>query len=581
MNDQPSQEALDLRSYFRPIWRRKWLVLTITVLAVAATYYLSSRESKTYTSRTKVYITAADPTLDLLEPGGSGPPSVQQLTDAAQLMTARSITNGVARQLGSSFARAGTVSVSQITGSSFLVVTAQGGSPALTAQLANAYVAVFLAQRRRSVAALASQQKQAALASAPSASAASSNPALETERESALQEAADYGQIVLAPSAGAQQVNPAVPAAVPTSPTPKRDAIFGGVVGLVLGVIAAFCLELLDRRLVSVSKVESMFGRPILAVLPRVSDPTPLEAGEQSVIPPEFVEELRSLKVILRLGSGPEPPRVIMITSALPEEGKSTIARDLALVYAESGERVLVIDGDMRRPSMERMFAIKSHVGLSQVLRGEAQLSDAVFSAKTIGQPLAEVSKNGRGPAAANGDKPDLLGSVDVLGHGEIVENPLVLTSSQRMTELLEDTKRRYDIVILDTPPVLTVADSVPLLEVVDTVLLVVRLGQTTRQAAVRFRRLVHRLPNVSFAGVIANDRRAGAGDEGYGSYGSYGYQYETSHPRARKVPESVAPEPSRVAPEASGVAAEASGVAPEASSGSRADEERSRSLGW
>src|ERR1019366_4728345 len=155
--------------------------------------------------------------------------------------------------------------------------------------------------------------------------------------------------------------------------------------------------ELLDRRLSRVGTVEAIFGRPILAVLPHVSDAMPLSEGQRPIVPPQFLEELRSLTVMLRLAGNPDPPRTIMVTSALPHEGKSTVTRDLALVYAEAGQRVLVIDGDLRRPSMDRLLGIEADRGLVQVLRGEASMSEvAVTAIRASDAP--EVSSNGHGP---------------------------------------------------------------------------------------------------------------------------------------------------------------------------------------
>jgi Mrp family chromosome partitioning ATPase len=172
---------------------------------------------------------------------------------------------------------------------------------------------------------------------------------------------------------------------------------------------------------------------------------------------------------------------------------------------------------------MERLFGLESGNGLVQVLRGEVALPEVTLRA--VPRRIAEGSANGHGPASQNGD-PRKGGSVDVLTHGERVDNPVGLLSSERMTMLLDEASRAYDVVLLDTSPVLTVADSVPLLEVVDSVLVVTRLGQTTRQSADRFTDLIERLSDVNFAGVIANDRREQFDDEGYGSYGRYGYGY-------------------------------------------------------
>jgi Mrp family chromosome partitioning ATPase len=524
MTEQLSQpEALDLRSYLRPIWRRKWIVLAITVVAAAATYLISSHQKNAYVSSTQLYVTDADPTLDITG-SGSIPVGVTQtsLANVAQLMTAASITRAVSRTLGLPVPP-GSVTATASSTASFVTVTATSQNPVLAARLANTYVSAFLRSRAQGVAAKALGDKKAAqitLAALPRSSSATSGNGF-SERQTLLQQIETLQQVILNPSSGAQQVDTAAVPGVPASPNPKRDAIFGGVVGLVLGLLVAFCLDLFDRKLVTVPAVESAFGRPVLAVLPHVSNPTPLLDGHRAVVPREFVEELRSLTVMLRLGGSSEPPRLIMVTSTLPQEGKSTVTRDLALVYAEAGKRVLVIDGDLRRPSMERLFGIKADRGLVQILGGEASLSDVVVPAVTA-MAGAPTTSNGRG-SATNGDHAGPHGSVDVVAHGAHADNPLALLSSDSMVALLEKAAKAYDIVLLDTPPVLAVVDSVPLMEVVDSVLLVARLGQTTRHAAKRFTDLLERL-SVDIVGVIANDRRTDLDDEGYGTYGRYGY---------------------------------------------------------
>jgi Mrp family chromosome partitioning ATPase/capsular polysaccharide biosynthesis protein len=518
-------EALDLRAYLRPIWRRKWVVLAIVVVATVATYLISSSQQKTYVATATLYVQTADPTQDITSTGALGAPSGQALSDVAQLLLSQADANTVAQRLGMPVSAAGSVIASPTSGSDFISVTATSHSPVLAARLANTYVTVFLHSREQAVRAEAVRDQRAARATLATISKNKNNPTAVGQRQTLLQQIETYAQIELNPSPGAQQINTATVPGLPSSPQPKRDAIFGGVVGLLLGLIAAFVIELLDRRLSRVGTVESIFGRPILAVLPHVSDAMPLSEGQRPIVPPQFLEELRSLTVMLRLAGNPDPPRTIMVTSALPHEGKSTVTRNLALVYAEAGDRVLVIDGDLRRPSMERLFGITADRGLVHILRGGASLSEVVVAA-TRASDGPDVSSNGHGQDRSPAGTPEMRGTIDVLAHGERLDSPLALLSSERMVTLLEDAYEAYDIVLLDTPPVLTVADSVPLLEVVDSVLLVARLGQTTRHAADRFKELVERLPDVTFSGVIANDRREQLDDEGYGSYGRYGNRY-------------------------------------------------------
>lgn len=543
MTDPQNQQELDLRSYLRPVWRRKWIVLLIVAAAAAATYFIASSQQKTYVTSTDLYVQVADPAQSVSSTGAASTPTSQSIADVARLITAQAVTSSVDRSLGvSPTMAANSVSATPATNSDFVTVTASSHSPTLAAALANTYVSEFLRSRTQSVVDEARRDLAAAQAALR---ALRKGAASLSQRLTLTQEIQTFQQIQLNPSAGARQIDRAAVPGFPSSPRPTRDAIFAGTVGLILAVIIAFCLELLDRRLVRVSTVESMYGRPVLAVLPHVSDPTPRAEHERAVVPVQFREELRSLRVMLRLRSE-KYPHSIIVTSALPREGKSTITRDLALVYAESGERVLVIDTDLRRPSMNQMFGLKAEKGLAHVLRGELALAEAAQHG--VGpEPTAHASVNGDEPAPANGGGsasahgvPGSGGSLDVLAHGELVDDPVVLLSSERMMALLEEAEEAYDVVLLDTPPVLTVADGVPLLELVDCVLVVARLGQTTRHIADRLNDLIeHRLSGVNFAGVIANDRRKKFDDEGYGSYGRHGYGYYQSKPdeREQKTP--------------------------------------------
>jgi Mrp family chromosome partitioning ATPase len=351
-----------------------------------------------------------------------------------------------------------------------------------------------------------------------------------------LQQIAVYEGVVASRNPGAQQIQVAQTPTVPTSPNPKRDAIFGGVVGLVLALIAAYVLELLDRRLIGVASIESLFSRPVLAVLPHVRNPTPLVAGEAPVVPSEFLEQLRSLVLLLRLTHRVEPTRAMVVTSTLPQEGKSTLTRDLSIIYAEAGNRVLVIDCDLRRPSMERLFGLEPERGLVHILRDGASLLEvavrgAPVSARVSGKPLKSGEEGSVGQ--------ELQGFVDVVTHGELLQNPLTLTASNRMSELVREATGLYDLVLIDTAPLLAVADTVPLLEAVDGVLLVARLGRTTRSAAKRFMELIDRLGSVNLYGIVANDLRS-EGSDGYGSYGYYGHGHQT--PIGKERAESTRP---------------------------------------
>ncbi len=196
--------------------------------------------------------------------------------------------------------------------------------------------------------------------------------------------------------------------------------------------------------------------------------------------------------------------------------------RDLAFAHADAGERVLVIDCDLRRPSVSRMFGIEPALGLTHVLRREV---DPAATAVTVFRTNPASSNGSSHHAMATGD-PRMLGSIDVIAHGERVDSPGALLSSDVMKELLTVTTAQYDVVILDTSPILTVSDAVPLLDQVGAVLFLARLGVTTREAAERLTELGRRVPAMNLVGIVVNDMRGSYVDEGYGYYSKYGYAY-------------------------------------------------------
>ena len=491
------------------------MILVIAIVAAGGTYALTSRELKTYVTSTLVYVQNADPAAG----PASGPPSAQQLQDLATLFTGDKLTNTVYRRLGLPVGSAGSVVVSPSATSSFISVTASGHSPALVARLANTYVQVFLASQAAS--ATAAAQADAAATRATLRNIPTTGVANQVQRANLLAQLIQYDRAASNPSAGATVIDPAGVPTIPTSPKPTRDAVFAGIVGLLLGLGLAFLLDLADRRLVRVSAVQSIYGRSVLAVLPHVSRPAPRINGSAAT-PPEFVEVMRGLRVNLQLAGSGRSPKSVIVTSGLPSEGKSTVARDLALAYADAGDRVLLLDCDLRRPSLARMFAVDPELGLVQVLRREASPAQAAVPVFRTNLP----STNGSGAQATAARDPRVNGSIDLITHGRSVASPTALLSSQAMAELVASAALRYDVVILDTSPILTVSDAVPLLDQVGAVLFVARLGMTTRESAERLTELGQRIPGMNLVGVVVNDMRDKYVDEGYAYYSQYGYGY-------------------------------------------------------
>ena len=547
-----TEQTLDLRDYIAPVWQRRWLILILVVLAAGGAYFLAARQRsadlkhRVYQASTQVYIDVANPTQLIGSSAVSAPPppNGQQMSDIATLFTDQSITQAVSKALGMRASTAGRVDASILNtgsaatyGSSIIVVTATSSSGPLAARLANAYVTQFLAARKRTEASAAAAQANALtveLGSVPKTSA--------SERESLRLQIAGLRAVALSPQPGASQPNPAVSPGAPLpsgSPrTPIVDAVIAGIVALLLGIGLAFAASVFDRRLRRVATVEASYGVPVLGVLPHVAR-TGRRVEGRAIVPPEFVETFRSLRVTLRLLGDGAGMRSLVVTSALPGEGKSTVATHLALACVESGERVLLIDADLRRPSVASWFRVQPPAGLLQVLRGEVSLADAIvpLHGAAPGDHGHTGNGNGNGGHLA---PPGARGALSLLVDGGHTDAPPALLATRAMASVLEIASKRYDIVIVDTAPVLVVADTVPMLGAADAVLLVARLGATTRDAGERLAEVIRRVPDSHVVGVVANDAQDSLLGGGYaGLYstgrGSYGYGYTNGGGRSRR----------------------------------------------
>ena len=309
-------------------------------------------------------------------------------------------------------------------------------------------------------------------------------------------------------------------ATIPNSKSYPRTSLFLGMSALIaflLAAIAVFFAEQLDRTLRTREQAESALGQPMLASLPLV-DPAETEgkAGGATHAPAEIVvsrplsaysEAFHSLRAALRLSNVDEQPVLVLITSALPGEGKSTGAVALARSSAMSGQKVLLIDADVRRPSLAKVVGLDpaGKPGLVQCLTGEAKPADVIIK--------------------------DTLTKVDIILTGASVSNPPDLLSSEAMANFLKWAKANYDFVVLDSAPVLPVIDTRLMARMVDTVLFFVRWESTPKDAAREGIRLLQSF-NARIAGVALTmmdrhrQQRYGYYGDTYAYYGKYKNYY-------------------------------------------------------
>lgn len=262
----------------------------------------------------------------------------------------------------------------------------------------------------------------------------------------------------------------------PSSPKPIRNGLIGLIVGLVLGLGSAFVRESLDRRLRDSDEVERAAGVSVLGVVPRedLDSRIPVETHPMSA----RAEAYRKVRTNLTFTSASGMPRSILITSSTSGEGKTTLAANLALACARTGFNVLLIDADLRRPTVGAYLEIATDVGLTNILTHQATL-------QTVRQPF-------RGTG------------VDVITSGPIPPNPSELLGSSVMSDLLYEADKLYDIVVVDAPPVLPVADALVLAVFVEAVVLVAKVGDTTRDRLRRSKDAVLKV-NGNLVGVVPN----------------------------------------------------------------------------
>jgi capsular exopolysaccharide synthesis family protein len=292
--------------------------------------------------------------------------------------------------------------------------------------------------------------------------------------------------------------------AAPVAPTPVRNAALGLAVGLIAGIALAALREATDTTVKDGAGLAEQIGAPLLAAVPldpRARKEPLIVAGSTHSVRAEAIRRLRTNLQFIDVDG---PVRTVVLTSAGPAEGKSTTVCNLAIVLAETGRKVLLVDADLRRPSLADYFGLEGAVGLTNVLVGQAKLDSALQT----------------------------WGSITVLPSGTIPPNPSELLGSRNMTELMKKLQERFDAVIVDAPPLLPVTDAAVLASIVDGTVLVARAGRTTA-AQLKVATEALRSVGARILGCVLNMQRLRGAD----AYGYYAYKPEGRKSPAKKDP--------------------------------------------
>lgn len=486
--------ALTFADYLRPVWRFKFIVLLVVIGVTAATYYVSNRSTKVYSTSTQLYVGQSG-LQQLLNPGTIIPPA--RLADDAVLVTTPAVAAIVKENLHYPYPAPyllGYVTASPTTSGDFLQIQGQAASPQFAADIANGFAQAYLQINRANVVSSAQASLKAAQNQLAHTGGGQANQGV---RQGLKQQIATLeGIVVNTPSVGQQVVAAGVPN-IPISPKPTRNAIFAAVLALVLGIILSYLFDRRDRRIRSLDELEAMFEVPVLTAVPHVRHAEPSKDDPYG-IPAPLRESYRSLRVNLEIARGSREAKVVMVTSALASEGKTTLVRNLALTYREAGLRVAVVEGDLRRPGLAARFGVDTAPGLGDALAlGETPVMQRVPDGVLDELLPVTERRNGGG------------GRLDVLVAGAVVEDPTVLLTGDRMERLMARLALSYDLVLVDSPPVLLVSDALALMGMVDGVIIVARAGTITHPAAVRLRATMDRVTRIKRAhvvGAVIND---------------------------------------------------------------------------
>ena len=511
-------ENPNLREKLKPI-RRRWKLIAIIVLAITAlTYYYYRHQPPSYVASTRVFVQPDYQTPG--NPGGIGEQDpLRRLANAATLLQTPTVAAQVAKNIhytGNPSALLGLISVIPSSDSDFLTITATSpdstAAAAVANGFANAFVEVTTAQTRAILAAT-EQSVENQLATTPATPANAGVRQTLAEQLQTLQLSGTGG--------GLESIDPAPVPTSSSASSPKQNAIFAAILGLVLACALVLAIEAFSRRLRH-PMVEAEYGLPLLAKIP-FSRGAHGAMRMGSGLPTTLFEGVRGLRTMLEHGAtAGVAPRTLLVTSAIPGEGKSTLVKSLGLAYFESAKSVLVIDANLRQPILHEFFEAPLVPGLSDVLRGSIPLSEAAQEVQpadiepAFDPVLTDVAstvkvghaREGRGESTVLDAPPRSTPGrpiVHLLAAGTGTSDPAALLGSAHLKLLLAEATAKYDLVLIDSPPVLSVSDAIPLATAVDAVIVVARPEFTTREAAQRCHQALERVSTVTVLGVVTN----------------------------------------------------------------------------
>jgi capsular exopolysaccharide synthesis family protein len=522
--------ASTLRDYLRILARHKWVIVLCVALVPTAAVLLTLRQTPLYEASAEVLLSRQNLVATLT--GTQDPQAFQQAERVAETQAQLAqVPDVAARTLeaveGAGLTVQGLLAASTVEaqrGADLLQFTVTHENRQLAEALASEYARQFTQYRLElDTRALVLARKEvetrldelAALGDTTSALATSlADKAQQLRTMEALQTSNAF---VVRSADRATQVRP----------LPVRNGLLAGALGLVLGVVLAFVWAALDTRVRSADEIAVRLGIPLLARLPEPGRRLRSKNGLVMLVDPGGVqaESVRILRTNLEFVNLEREARTIMVTSAVEAEGKSTTIANLAVAYARAGQRVALVDLDLRRPFVGKFFGLEENPGVTDVALGRVELDKALVPIP-ISRPAP--SENGRA----------VLGQLEVLPSGALPPDAGEFIGTRTLGAILRSLRDRFDLVFVDAPPMLKTGDPLTLSGRVDAIVVVSRLKVVRRGMLAELSRILSTSPAAKLGFVVTD---AGA-EDGYGqSYGyGYGYGYGQSNGDHRADPAST-----------------------------------------
>jgi succinoglycan biosynthesis transport protein ExoP len=526
-----------LKDYVAILGRRKWIIIILPVVAGLTAFVVSRQEAPLYQAKAEVLVNRSAGVVTAVT-GVQDPATFDPerfLTTTAMVARSPELAVRVVRAAGvagiTPSALLGMSSVTSQQDADLLDVSVSYRNPGDAVLLANAYAREFTRYKTEVDTARVNDALRvlhARIADLQAQGASSQSYQTLTQYQGQLE---TIGRLladntsVLQPAEGAGKV----------SPRPRRDLLVGALLGFLVGLGIAFLAEALDRRVRTSEDISAVLGLPLLGRVPR--PPRQLRKANELVMLREPVgaaaEAFRKLRASLELANRERGARTIMFTSAEQREGKSTTVANLAIALARGGRRVALVDLDVRRPFLHVFFRLNDEHGFADVVLDEASVAEAM---QEVAVPMDLASRNDRRPAIASNSsngRVEAESILHILPCGAIPPADPEFLARGQVSAALEELAEAFDIVLVDAPPLLAVADAMSLSTRVDAVVIVTRVGAPRPL----LEELGRQLENCQAAtlGVIVTGAGAGT-DYGYGfSYPAYSYTRSPTTGRARQ----------------------------------------------